>query len=114
MKLLKAAITLAIATTPCAAGQQSVYERANLGDGTKTCEEWLKDRSVPAARAEESSWVLGYLSARAAETPNLGKHIVVQNVAAAIDSICAANRGFDLRQATRILAIKLDLEPMPQ
>jgi hypothetical protein len=113
MKVFVTAALIAFVTVPCAAEQSSWFQRANLGDGKKTCVQWLKDRPTPAARESDISWVLGYLSARATAHIAAAGDLDADKVPADIDAICAVNADTDLRQATRLLAIRLGLEPMP-
>lgn len=114
MKVLVTALLIAFVTTPCAAEKSSWFLRTNLGDGKKTCSQWFKDRSSPADRKADVSWVLGYLSADATFNVAPIGDLDSSKVPTDIDAICGTNPEDDLRQATRRLAIRLHLEPMPR
>ena len=107
------AAVLIFSTLTVQAQDTSWYQKGNFGDGKKKCSEWSKDKSNSAARKEDVSWILGYLSADAARPPTAGRDLHPEEFPAEIDSICATNPESDLRMAASLLAIQHGLEPMP-
>jgi hypothetical protein len=101
------------ALLPSEAQNASWFKNDNFGAGNKSCGQWSNDKPSSVARKEDVSWVLGYLSADATRPPMAGRDLIPKDVPAEMDSICAAHPEADLREATRLLAIRHGLEPMP-
>jgi hypothetical protein len=113
MKKYIVVATFIFSTVAAQALDNSWFQKANFGAGKKSCSEWLKDKSNRSARNEDVAWVLGYLSADATRHPTAERDLVPEDVPAELDSMCAEQPDIDLREATRGLAIKHGLEPMP-
>ena len=57
--------------------------------------------------------MLGYLSADASSAPVAKRDVVPEDIPREMDSICAGQPDIDVREATRLLAVRHGLEPMP-